>query len=331
MGSYPDHRGHCACLASSWKATCWRRISSVTVSGCNPVWLMFALFAFGYLFGFVGLLLAVPLAAATAVLIRFALRRYRRARSTPEANRRERRGLASDMPSGAGSSSASLRPRQLALALDHAESYAREDFLSGSLQRGRAARWSTLGRTGRRAPSRWSGRKDRARRIWRRSGRRWRARASSPRALSPRPTFPPRSRPARWSVEDAGRDGGRAGAVPPASTLPARRTPFCSFTARTAPSIWPVTIPDLMSRLRALPVVTLAGAGRCDVARGHRETRRRSSACRSKRASSAISRRISSAHSRRRARPSLRLDKEALRQGRPPSRALAAEMFRDAV
>lgn len=45
--------------------------------GLNPVWLMFALFAFGYLFGFVGLLLAVPLAAITAVLIRFALRRYR--------------------------------------------------------------------------------------------------------------------------------------------------------------------------------------------------------------------------------------------------------------
>ena len=44
--------------------------------GLHPVWLMFALFAFGYLFGFVGLLLAVPLAAATAVLIRFTLRRY---------------------------------------------------------------------------------------------------------------------------------------------------------------------------------------------------------------------------------------------------------------
>ena len=33
--------------------------------GVHPVWLMFALFAFGYLFGFVGLLLAVPLTAAT--------------------------------------------------------------------------------------------------------------------------------------------------------------------------------------------------------------------------------------------------------------------------
>jgi predicted PurR-regulated permease PerM len=45
--------------------------------GLNPVWLMFALFAFGYLFGFVGLLLAVPLAAAAGVLARFAVRRYR--------------------------------------------------------------------------------------------------------------------------------------------------------------------------------------------------------------------------------------------------------------
>jgi predicted PurR-regulated permease PerM len=44
--------------------------------GLHPVWLMFALFAFGYLFGIVGLLLAVPLAAAAGVLIRFALRRY---------------------------------------------------------------------------------------------------------------------------------------------------------------------------------------------------------------------------------------------------------------
>ncbi|MGH6875263.1 MAG: AI-2E family transporter [Aestuariivirgaceae bacterium] len=44
--------------------------------GLHPVWLMFALFAFGYLFGFVGLLLAVPLAAASGVLTRFALRKY---------------------------------------------------------------------------------------------------------------------------------------------------------------------------------------------------------------------------------------------------------------
>jgi predicted PurR-regulated permease PerM len=44
--------------------------------GLHPVWLMFALFAFGSLFGFVGLLLAVPLAATLGVLTRFALSQY---------------------------------------------------------------------------------------------------------------------------------------------------------------------------------------------------------------------------------------------------------------
>jgi predicted PurR-regulated permease PerM len=44
--------------------------------GLHPLWLMFALFAFGYLFGFLGLLLAVPLAAAVGVLARFGVGRY---------------------------------------------------------------------------------------------------------------------------------------------------------------------------------------------------------------------------------------------------------------
>lgn len=45
-------------------------------AGLHPVWLIFALLAFGYLFGFVGLLVAVPLAATIGVLLRFALRHY---------------------------------------------------------------------------------------------------------------------------------------------------------------------------------------------------------------------------------------------------------------
>lgn len=44
--------------------------------GLHPVWLMFALFAFGLLFGFVGLLVAIPAAAAVGVLVRYALARY---------------------------------------------------------------------------------------------------------------------------------------------------------------------------------------------------------------------------------------------------------------
>jgi predicted PurR-regulated permease PerM len=44
--------------------------------GLHPVWVIFALFAFGYLFGFVGVMVAVPAAAAVGVLVRYAIRRY---------------------------------------------------------------------------------------------------------------------------------------------------------------------------------------------------------------------------------------------------------------
>jgi predicted PurR-regulated permease PerM len=44
--------------------------------GLHPVWIIFALMAGGALFGFLGLLLAVPVAAAVGVLVRFALTRY---------------------------------------------------------------------------------------------------------------------------------------------------------------------------------------------------------------------------------------------------------------
>lgn len=44
--------------------------------GLHPVWMMFSLLAFSYVFGFLGLLLAVPLAAATGVFVRYGLNRY---------------------------------------------------------------------------------------------------------------------------------------------------------------------------------------------------------------------------------------------------------------
>lgn len=44
--------------------------------GLHPVWLIFALFVFSYLFGLVGTLVAVPLAAAIGVLVRFAIDVY---------------------------------------------------------------------------------------------------------------------------------------------------------------------------------------------------------------------------------------------------------------
>jgi predicted PurR-regulated permease PerM len=45
--------------------------------GLHPVWLLFALSAFGTVFGFVGMLIAVPVAAAIGVLTRFGIEQYR--------------------------------------------------------------------------------------------------------------------------------------------------------------------------------------------------------------------------------------------------------------
>jgi predicted PurR-regulated permease PerM len=45
--------------------------------GLHPVWIMFALLAFGALFGFTGLIVAVPVAAALGAVLRFMAQRYR--------------------------------------------------------------------------------------------------------------------------------------------------------------------------------------------------------------------------------------------------------------
>ncbi len=60
--------------------------------GLHPVWLLFALSAFGALFGFAGLLVAVPAAAAIGVFGRFFLDRYKEGRlylGSEEAEREE--------------------------------------------------------------------------------------------------------------------------------------------------------------------------------------------------------------------------------------------------
>ncbi len=44
--------------------------------GLHPVWVIFALLAGGSLFGFIGLLLAIPVAAVIGVIVRYALSQY---------------------------------------------------------------------------------------------------------------------------------------------------------------------------------------------------------------------------------------------------------------
>ncbi|MER0238178.1 AI-2E family transporter [Fulvimarina sp. MAC8] len=81
--------------------------------GLHPVWLMFALFAFGALFGFVGLLIAVPAAAAVGVLARFGITKYLDSEmyhgpntSLTEAKRFDDGGQPRDALVGAGESQA---------------------------------------------------------------------------------------------------------------------------------------------------------------------------------------------------------------------------------
>ena len=45
--------------------------------GLHPVWVMFALLAGGVLLGFLGLMIAVPVAAIIGVLIRYAIEQYK--------------------------------------------------------------------------------------------------------------------------------------------------------------------------------------------------------------------------------------------------------------
>ena len=73
----------------------------------NAVWMMFAIFAFGLLLGFVGILLAVPLTAIAGVLTRYALRKYQQSTlylgtSMPDD------GLATATPAGAGGAAGSV-------------------------------------------------------------------------------------------------------------------------------------------------------------------------------------------------------------------------------
>ncbi|HTZ78710.1 MAG TPA: AI-2E family transporter [Stellaceae bacterium] len=58
----------------------------------HPVWVIFALLAFGSLFGFLGVLIAVPIAAILGVLVRFALSQYLASQFYDPARSRPRRG-----------------------------------------------------------------------------------------------------------------------------------------------------------------------------------------------------------------------------------------------
>jgi chromosomal replication initiation ATPase DnaA len=103
---------------------------------------------------------------------------------------------------------------------------------------------------------------------------------------------------------------------------------FLLFTARSAPSNWQISTPDVVSRLRAMPTAQLQAPDDA-VLRGvmvklaaDRQLILDDSVV------SYLASRIERSFAAARA-ALVALDQEALRRGRPPSRALAAELFRD--
>ena len=185
--------------------------------GLHPVILILALSVFGALFGFAGLLVAVPLAAAIGVLGRFATRSISRARSTPGCCRRAGRPCRPKARCAARRAAAPGRQAdpalrrvmrgagQLALDLPSRPALGRADVHRRARQPPGAGAWSTAGRAGRAGGWRWRGLPGRARPTSRTSGRRGPARGCCRPRRCPGSTSGPGRGDAALVVEDADR------------------------------------------------------------------------------------------------------------------------------
>jgi chromosomal replication initiation ATPase DnaA len=219
----------------------------------------------------------------------------------------------------------SIRPRQLALALDHAESYAREDFLPGPSNEGALAligswpQWpgNALALVG----PQGSGKTHLAM-IWAGIAG---ARVISARALR-ETELPAALATGALVVEDASADADER-ALFHLINLAREEQASLLLIARDPPAAWPVTLPDLASRLRALPVATLQAPDDA-MLRGVivKLAADRQLALDDSVVSYLITR-IERSFAAARAAV-IALDDEALRQRRAATRALAAEIFR---
>jgi len=147
-------------------------------------------------------------------------------------------------------------PRQLALALPHAESFARDDFLTGTSNADALAtieRWPdwadrVLALTGPEGAG-----KSHLAAIWAEKAG---ARRVSARALGETDLLGSLATGA-LVVEDASAELDER-ALFHLLNLVREEDGYLLLTARSAPATWGVALPDLVSRLRALPVVTVS-------------------------------------------------------------------------
>jgi len=217
-------------------------------------------------------------------------------------------------------------PRQLALALDHAESFAREDFLSGPCNAAALAlieRWPDWpGQTVALVGPEGAGKSHLAA-IW--------AGAAGARFLAARglaaALLPAALTTGALVVEDIAAGQFDEPALFHLLNLAGEERVFVLLTARTAPAGWRLAVPDLASRLKAIPVVALTAPD--DVLlRGvlvklfaDRQLAVDESLV------GFLAKRIERSIAAARA-VVVELDREAMRQKRPLTRALAAEILR---
>ena len=224
-------------------------------------------------------------------------------------------------------SSAAPAPRQLVLALDHGESFAREDFLAGPGNEAALAlieRWpdwpspvmALVGPEG-------SGKSHLAA-IWAESSG---ARIVAAHLLS-RADVPAALATGALVLEDLAGPDLDERALFHLLNLAREEGAFLLITGRAPPAGFAVTIPDLASRLRALPVVSLAAPDEALL----RALLVKLAADRQLVLDDAliaflinrIERSVAAARE-----AVARLDREAMRLHRPVTRALAAEIFRE--
>ena len=225
--------------------------------------------------------------------------------------------------------SSSLAPRQLVLELDHAVSFAREDFLSGPSNAAALTlieRWPDWpDRIMALAGPQGSGKSHLAA-IW--------AQAAGARVLAAKllqeTGLPAALATGALVVEDLEPAGLDERALFHLLNLAQQEQAWLLFTSDTAPVRWAIALRDLASRLRTLPVVTLAAPDDALL----RAVLVKLFADRQLAVDESLvgylANRIERSFAAARAAVD-RIDREALRQKRPVTRTLAAELFRDHV
>jgi len=220
----------------------------------------------------------------------------------------------------------STGPTQLALALDHAESLAREDFLAGPSNAAALSlieRWPDWpSRTVLLRGPEGSGKSHLAA-IW--------ARAAGARLLSPQALdgadVPIALATGALVLESLAEGRFNEAALFHLLNLAREERAFVLITARSSPAAWRIEVPDLVSRLRALPVVALEAPDdallRAVIVKlfADRQLAVDESLV------GFLATRIERSFGAARAAVA-RLDREALRLKRPVTRALAGELFR---